>query len=151
MTTVFSTISLKIHLDRVQIDQNVAELLQQKEATCHGLASGYRITLCTAGTDDLKILLGLSKKFFVVFALAVHRVHCTFDTVFCWRLWFFVANEIEGFFDFIIFQIVDGQIDHGFWDYVEQARQDLLGSFAVLEDDQVVVYELSAKAIREII
>ena len=65
-------IGFKITFNAVQVDKNIIELFQQKEATCHTLTTGNSIAFSCGCTYELEKLLRSFEMIAGLFFLAVH-------------------------------------------------------------------------------
>jgi hypothetical protein len=74
----------------------------------------------------------------VLCILANESVDDSFENVFFGNDAVHILDQIEGLVDFIVFQVINHQVQSGFRENVNERRQHLQSVLSVSEDDQVV-------------
>ena len=128
----------KVGSDRLKVDQNIVELLQNEETTGHALTTWDCITLRGACADHLEKVLGDAHVIFLVTLLANHSMYDSLEDVLLGQDTLHVLNELVSLVDIIILQVVDDEVEARLRDHVNQRRQHLKCVLTSTENHQIV-------------
>lgn len=62
----------------------------------------------------------------------------SFENVLLWHNALHVLDQVVGIGGLVILQVVNNQVESGFWDHIDQWWQNLKGILTTSKDDQVV-------------
>lgn len=140
-------IIVEVALDRIQIQQNIIELFQEKEAGRHALTARYGIALGSRSTHQLKVLLRNLK------VLPLQEIGALFLTnggiddrlknVLVWNARLELLYERVRRRDVVLFQMEYDEIETRLGQNIDERRKHLQGAFAPAEHNRIVTSQIS--------